>query len=732
MQKKFPPLHSRMTILAGLLSCVTVATSLVWAHMDLLGEAAKVEPTTSPDSFEFSTSAFTPYSPTLLGNGYLFDSSSWEGTNSSEASLAGLYDHLEQKSYTYQALIPSWSGVDYWNGSHWLNEVPAESVQASGYLQCLDARNGILSTRYDWQDANHGTHLEVEEFISRENLHLGVTHIEITPDFGVEVGPVTVSFPLGGGEAPAFVWEGANLPVAIPILKAESDPDHHGFLAISRTRDESAQVAEAVRVALPPNLPPQEVQLGLSPSFQKPALNVKFIAQRGRTYDFTKFVGVVSSLDSKSPAGEARKIAEEAQEAGYERLRDAHEQAWQRMWRTDIVIQGDGEAQRVVHAAMYYLLSSLCRDCHWSIPAMALPSRAYLGRIWWDADTFVFPSILVLHPELARSIVDYRCHLLPEAEQSARERAYRGAKFPMESAGTGLEEAPEWSSEIHVTGDVALAQWRFYQATGNRDWLRRCGYPVLRSVADFWASRLTPSKQDDHYEILDVTGPNEAITHVNNDAYTNAIAKRTLDVAREAARLLGETPNPDWERTSRAIFIPFNARRQYHPEHSGDEEGEYAHALILLTYPLEMEFADGIKRNDLNACLKNFGKPGYEVGMLGNFYSVAASELGDQNTAYRLFLSTMRSYAKPPFYAMTETPDNNRTVFLTAEGAFLQQIIFGFTGLRFTNDGLTKKYKPLLPPSWQSLELRFIKIRGKSYNFRVTNENRLTMTPATE
>src|SRR5258708_36649599 len=79
------------------------------------------------------------------------------------------------------------------------------------------------------------------------------------------------------------------------------------------------------------------------------------------------------------------------------------------MWRTDSVIQGDPEAQRVVHAAMYYLLSSLCKDCQWSIPAMTLPSRAYLGRIWWDADTFVFPSILVLHPELARSIVDYRC-----------------------------------------------------------------------------------------------------------------------------------------------------------------------------------------------------------------------------------------------------------------------------------------------------------------------------------
>ena len=732
MQKRFPSLQPRTSVLAGLLSCVTVATSLVWAHMGRAGDAAKVQTAASGDSFEFSTSAYTPYNATLLGNGYLFDASSWEGTNSSEASLAGLYDHLEQKAYTYQALIPSWSGVDYWNGSHWLNEISAESMQAGGYRQNLDTRNGILSTRYDWLDANHSTHVEVEEFVSRENLHLGVTHIQVTPDFGVEVGPLTVSFPLGSSEAPVFNWEGANLPGAIPIFKIEADPDHRGFLAISKTRDENTQVAEAVRIALPPNLPPQEAQVGLSPSLQRPALNVKFIAQRGQTYKFTKFVGVVSSQDSNSPVEEAQKTAEEAQKAGYERLLEAHEQAWQRIWRTDIVIQGDPEAQRVVHAAMYYLLSSLCKDCQWSIPAMTLPSRAYLGRIWWDADTFVFPSILVLHPELARSIVDYRCRLLPEAEQNARERDFRGAKFPMESAGTGSEEAPEWSSEIHITGDVAMAQWRFYQATGDRDWLRRCGYPVIRSVADFWASRLTRNKQGDRYEILDVTGPNEAITHIDNDAYTNAIAKRTMEVASEAAHLLGETPHPDWERIARMIFVPFDPRRQYHPEHSGDEEGNYAHALILLTYPLDMDFADGIKRNDLKACLKNFGKPGYEVGMLGNFYSVAASELGDRNTAYDLFLSTMRSYAKPPFFAMTETPGNNRAVFLTAEGAFLQQIIFGFTGLRLSSEGLTQKYKPSLPPSWQSLQLRSINVHGKAYNVSVTNENRLTMTPVAE
>ena len=146
MRKRFPTLQPRTAVLAGLVLAVTAATSLLWGRMDRTGQIVKPENTATANSFEFSTSTYTSYNPTLLGNGYLFDASSWQGANSSEASLAGLYDHLEQKAYTYQALIPSWSGVDYWNGSHWLNEIPAENIQAGGYRQNLDTRNGVLST----------------------------------------------------------------------------------------------------------------------------------------------------------------------------------------------------------------------------------------------------------------------------------------------------------------------------------------------------------------------------------------------------------------------------------------------------------------------------------------------------------------------------------------------------------------------------------------------------------
>ncbi|HET9177274.1 MAG TPA: hypothetical protein VFQ24_02845 [Terriglobia bacterium] len=685
-------------------------------------------PTAFLDSFQFSTHTFSNYLPTLLGNGYLSAATRWNGTSAAEATLAGLYDHLEQNSYSYQALIPSWNNFDYWNGSHWLDQIPADSIQMQGYLQTLDMHSGVLTTRFDWVDANHRTHVNIEEFLSRRNSHLGVVQIELTPDYGVEAGPVTFSFPVGGETGPPFVWEGAELPGAIPIREARADSDRQGFAVACQTRDRKIQVTEAVRVALPSNLPPvHQVNLGFSSDLRKPALNVKFIVQKGQTYTFTKFVAVASSLDSPAPDSQAHALAREAEDMGFGEILTQHQKAWQDLWRTDIVIHGDVEAQRAVHAAMYYLLSELRAGAHSSVPAMSLPSRAYLGRIWWDADTWIFPGILALHPELARPIVAFRGERLAAAEQNAKIRGYRGALYPMESAGSGQEAAPEWSSEIHVTGDVAMAQWRYYQATGDLNWLRKHGYPVIKAVADFWASRATYDRQQGRFQILHVTGPNEAITDVNNDAYTNAIAQRTLEAATEAARLLGETPDPEWSRASQKLVIPFDSKRQVHLEHSGDEEGKYAHALILLTYPLGLNFPGAVEQNDLDACLKNFGKPGYEVGMLGNFYSIVASELGKCDLAYKLFLSMIRSYAQPPFEAMTETPGNGRAVFLTAEGAFLQQVIFGFTGLRFTDNGLEARYPPLLPPTWQSLELRGIKSRGKIYDVRVTSANKLVM-----
>jgi trehalose/maltose hydrolase-like predicted phosphorylase len=680
------------------------------------------------DLFQFTTRNFSDYAATLLGNGYLLGATSWNGAAAATSALAGVYDNLQAGSYPYQALIPAWNEVDYFNGCTWLNQARPGDLRLAGYVQTLDARRGLLSTRYDWIDCNRTTHIEVTAFPARHERQLSAVRFSVTPDYGVTAGPVTISFPVGGPAEAGYVWEGAKLPGPVPITRVEPDPDGRGFIALSETRDHKVQVAQALRIHPDPNLRPYEVLAGVSlEDPQHPSVNLKFIAVQGQTYTFVKFVATVSSLDTNRIVEKARALALDAERSGYASLIAAHEKAWDELWTADIRIQGDVEAQRAIHAAMFYLFSSVRSDTDTSIPAVAVPSRAYLGRVWWDADTFVFPSLLVLNPGMARSLVSYRCARLAQAQQNAKMRGYRGALFPMQSAATGSEAAPEWSNEIHVTGDVAMAQWRYFLGTGDAAWLRECGYPVLRDVADFWASRATYVDRTGQYEIRDVTGPNEAVTHVDDNAYTNALARRVLETASEAASRVGVSANPEWARIAPKIALSFDPQKKRHLEHAGDFEGKYAHTVPMMSYPLDMGFPDEVKRNDLDLALRNFGKPGYEVGMLGNFYSVVASELGDGDLAYRLFLDAMRSYAKPPFYAMSETPSNNRFVFLTAEGAFLQQVIFGFTGLRFSGDGLSPRFRPVLPRAWQSLELRGINLNGKRHTVRIQQGGKLVI-----
>src|SRR5262249_22531324 len=180
---------------------------------------------------------FRPYSQVSLGNGYLIGTTPWNGTTPASSTLAGLHDHLEEKAFSYQALVPSWNEVDYWNGSHWLNQVPVDDFKAVAYSQRLNTHHGILQTQYDWVDGDKLTHISVESFISRQIPGLGVVQFSFTPNYGVEAGPITVSFPIGGAVGEPFVWEGAALPGPISIRQAGVSADHRGSWGVSRLRE---------------------------------------------------------------------------------------------------------------------------------------------------------------------------------------------------------------------------------------------------------------------------------------------------------------------------------------------------------------------------------------------------------------------------------------------------------------------------------------------------------------
>ena len=150
-----------------------------------------------------------------------------------------------------------------------------------------------------------------------------------------------------------------------------------------------------------------------------------------------------------------------------------------------------------VNASEFYLWSSTRAGSQWSVSPAGLSSNGYDGHIFWDAETWMYPSLLAQHPDIAAGMNAYRYQRLAAAEQHAAATGYQGARFPWESALDGTEQIPPPTSinseglyEQHITADIALAQWQYYLATGNRHWLATRGWPVLSQAATFWASRV--------------------------------------------------------------------------------------------------------------------------------------------------------------------------------------------------------------------------------------------------
>ena len=195
----------------------------------------------------------------------------------------------------------------------------------------------------------------------------------------------------------------------------------------------------------------------------------------------------------------------------------------------------------------------------WSISPAGLSSNGYDGHIFWDAETWMYPSLLAQHPDLAAGMDAYRFNRLPEAQQHATATGFAGARFPWESALDGTEQIPppvsvnsEGLFEQHITADIALAQWQYYLVTGDKMWLATQGWPVISGAAAFWASHAKRAA-DGSYHIDDVTDPDEENPDVNDAAFTNAGAKTTLQDAVAAAEALGQPAPASWSQIAAGL-----------------------------------------------------------------------------------------------------------------------------------------------------------------------------------
>jgi protein-glucosylgalactosylhydroxylysine glucosidase len=222
---------------------------------------------------------------------------------------------------------------------------------------------------------------------------------------------------------------------------------------------------------------------------------------------------------------------------------------------------------------------------------------------------------------------------------------------------------------------------------------------------------------------------------VPNDTFTNVSAQKALNTAAKAAALVGERPDPHWAEVAAKLYIPFSQAEQRHLDFDASVPREplEGSTLGMLMYPsLDLPMTKQIRRNDFDYTMISVKEGHHEPhGMSIAPASIAAAAVGDAVSAVAWLQSNFTSgLIKPPFNVRTETANNNAGYFITASGGFLQNLLYGFSGLRIEEKGLVEAYAPVLPPEWKSMTLQDIAFRGQRYDITIDRDasGRLELT----
>jgi trehalose/maltose hydrolase-like predicted phosphorylase len=345
--------------------------------------------------------------------------------------------------------------------------------------------------------------------------------------------------------------------------------------AAARIGDRPVSLATAIPV--PPPVGPVEAQE--TSGFADRATGVI----RGRDGGAIRF-----AVSSDEKTGELQRIAaivpvdraggpegtevdlERAESVGVEALRERHEAEWRQRWSdSDVVVEGDPVAQRGLRFALYHLISAGNPETdRVSIGARGLTGLGYKGHVFWDTDVFMVPFFIYTHPETARALLAYRYRTLPAARERAKSLGYGGALFAWESADTGEDCTPPeipgpdgtmipvftGEQEVHIAADVAWAVWEYWCATNDEDFLLEMGAEIVLETARFWASRARQGSEG-RFHIDKVVGPDEYHEDVNDNAFTNVMARWNLERGLDLAGLLRNRYPSEWTRLTQLVDI---------------------------------------------------------------------------------------------------------------------------------------------------------------------------------
>jgi len=632
------------------------------------------------------------YSPVAIANGKIGLVSSWRGLQFEQTILNGVYD-----KYGPDNVSRIMSGIHFANLDL---QVDGDSVSAAqhldGWQQDLNMKEACLTTRFIFASK---VQVEHRLYALRHLPHSVLITLTLT---ALENVSVTLKHSI-------------SVP---PHLKPQTQffrfhrevPDTPIWSSTALSPTGRHQLSAALGYLFTGEMPQLTHH---SISDREHAVEFNLELSQGASYHFGVVGSICTTAHFADPGNEAERLSIFAKFEGEERLIARHFRAWEALWEGDIIVEGDPQAQRDIRFALYNLYSFVRAGSRLSVPPMGLSSTDYNGHIFWDSELWMYPPLLVLHPDLARSFLDYRFDRLHAARRRASNYGFQGAMYPWESDDTGEECTPTWAApgvcEQHITACIGIAHWDYYRVTGDKVWLQTHGYPVLEQVAQFWVGRADKNELG-QYEIKNVVGADEYTGVVNNDAFTNGAAIIALRYATLAAQELGKEPDPQWRSIADSILI-LTFEDETTQEYEGYDGRTVKEADVnLLAYPLNLVTSEARIRKDLDYYEPRFDEDA--PAMSHSILAVISARLGDRERAHELFKRSYQPNQKTPFGVLSETPHSGNPYFATAAGGMLQAVLFGFGGLIITERGLVHQ-QPCLPASWKSLTIKGIGIQQR-------------------
>ena len=698
-----------------------------------------------------------------IGNGYMGSRGAFEEAFPGEVRstfLHGVFDDVPV-FFTELANAPDWMELEICLAGE---RFGLDHGTLLSFERRLDLKTATLYRQVRWRSPKgRVTRLTFERFASLADVHLAGVRLSITPED--YQGTIEVRSGINGEAdnlgAKHWEWLGQALKGRSAWLQCRTHATHIE-LAIGIHLDVTAG-----------SRPARFSRWGVR---NHPTLAAGIHANAGETVTAIKWATFYTSRDGPNPQRLMKRSLRGLPELDWDIHREQHMRAWQAEWeRCDILIEGDPEAQLAVRFNLFQLLSAAPRqDERVNLGAKTLSGYGYRGHSFWDTEIFMLPFFIYTRPEIARHLLSYRWHNLAGARRKARENGYRGAQYPWESAGTGEEVTPTWVQdpddrtkliriwtgdiEIHITADIVFAICQYWQSTGDNDFILDQGAEVILEAARFWASRVEWKAAQEQFEISDIIGPDEYHDHVNNNGYTNVMARWNLQTALELVRWLKQHQPSRWKKLSRSlalkeseladwqhvidcIFISYDPSTKLVEQFEGYFHRSEVDLAAMEGRTESMQSILGIEGVNETQVLKQpdvlmlmyllpdlFDAEAVDINYqyytprtdhtfgssLGpSIQAIMACKVGDP-AAYEHF---MRAARADLFDVRGNAGDG---IHGASAGGLWQAVVFGFAGLKRTSDGWTAN--PRLPENWSRVAFKIMD-HGRPVEFDIKKES---------